>query len=811
MIFFVLLLPAFTPLSFIQNNTTLNTIITTKPARGYRFAYCLFLFLSWNAAAQQASIIPQPARVEYPAQQGFYVLKPHARLFFSVPGMANAAAFFNDYLGRLYAVRLDTTQRRGKTPAITLSYSTKEPEGNEAYRLNISASGITISGNSEAAVFYGIQSLIQLLPLPGKGPLALPYISIADYPRFAYRGMHLDVGRHFFPVDFVKKYIDYIALHKMNYFHWHLTEDQGWRIEIKKYPLLTQTGAWRNGTIIGRYPGKGNDNLFYGGYYTQKEIKDVVAYAAKRYITVVPEIEMPGHSSAAIAAYPWLSCFPEEETQIPGEASVKSRSIKGKKVQETWGVFDDVYCAGKDSCYTFLENVLDEVMALFPSRYIHIGGDECPKGNWKRCPLCLKRMKDEGLRDEHELQSYFIQRIEKYVNSKGRQIIGWDEILEGGLAANATVMSWRGEAGGIAAAKENHFVIMTPGSHTYFDHSQTRNEDSVTIGGYLPLEKVYSYEPIPTVLTPEQGNKILGIQANVWTEYMANTKKLEYMLFPRMSALSEVMWSPAGQKDYNEFKKRMTVQFDRYRAWDANYSKAFYELQRAVLPGGNSGGILWELKTTLPGAQVIYFENSLDSVAFTGGKKYTGPVQVDHSGTWYALIQQNGQLFGKPVSQPFFVNKATGKPISLTTKPSDSYPGEGGAAGLVNGILSQKGAGDPEWLEWEGSDMEAVIDLGKPQPVSSIACHVLEIKGSRIYRPSYMEVFTSPDGISFQSVGKSLECKNDTINMYKCVLGIPAVTTRYIKVVAKNAGTIPAGERGAGGPARLFVDEIEID
>jgi hexosaminidase len=782
-----------------------------------RYISCFSLLLAGLFSyGQQVNIMPQPVSARFPAQRGAYSLHAGAKLFFADGALSGTAVFFNDYLRQYYQTNLDTTRQKVNTPAITLVLNAKGLPAPDSYTLSISRAGIVLKGNSEAAVFYGLQSLIQLLPVDGEStaksaPLSLPYVSITDYPRFAYRGMHLDVGRHFFSVDFVKKYIDYIALHKMNYFHWHLTEDQGWRIEIKKYPRLTQTGAWRDGTIIGRYPGRGNDNLPYGGYYTQEEIKEVVAYAAKRYITVVPEIEMPGHSSAAIAAYPWLSCFPEEETQIPGDASAKSRTIKGKKVQETWGVFDDVYCAGNDSCFTFLENVLDEVMALFPSRYIHIGGDECPKGNWKRCPRCRARMQQLGLKDEHALQSYFIQRIEQYVNSRGRQIIGWDEILEGGLAANATVMSWRGEAGGIAAAKDNHFVIMTPGSHTYFDHSQTKNEDSVTIGGYLPLEKVYGYEPVPAVLTPLQAKKILGIQANLWTEYAGNPQKLEYLLFPRMSALSEVMWGPAGKKDYTGFQKRMQTQFRRYRLWNANYSQAFFEVSTAVLPAGNEGGVVWELKTALPQAQIVYSENVFDSIGLTGSKKYTRPVRIDHSSTWWAVALQNSRPCGKPILQQFFINKATGRHIVLKTSPSENYPGEGGARGLVNGILAKKGAGSSEWLEWEGRDMEAIIDLGKPQTVSAVACHLLEVKGSRIWLPAYMEVLVSANGVLFQPVGRSAVYTPDTNGMYKCGLDIKPVNARFVKVIAKNIGTIPAGERGAGGPARLFADEIEID
>ncbi|MFL5788912.1 MAG: beta-N-acetylhexosaminidase, partial [Flavisolibacter sp.] len=441
----------------------------------------------------------------------------------------------------------------------------KAPE-KDGYTLNVTNSDVTISGDTHEGTFYGIQTLIQLLPIEKTSSLKIRQVSVNDYPRFKYRGMHLDVGRHFMPVDFVKKYIDFIALHKMNYFHWHLTEDQGWRIEIKKYPRLTEEGAWRNGTVIGRRGEAGNDNIRYGGFYTQDEVKDVVRYAADRYITVIPEIEMPGHSSAAIAAYPWLSCFPEEKTVIknPSEAS---KQATGKLVQEGWGVFPDVYCAGKDSTFQFLQDVMDEVLTLFPSKYIHVGGDECPKANWKRCPNCQARIKSLGLKDENALQSYFIQRMEKYLNSKGRILIGWDEILEGGLAPNAIVMSWRGEQGGIAAAKDKHTVIMTPGKYVYFDHAEHQKEDSITIGGYTPIDTVYNYEPVPKELTAEEGKYVLGAQANVWTEYMAYPSKVEYMIFPRMAAISEVLWTNKGGKDEKDFKKRLEGQVKRYGRW----------------------------------------------------------------------------------------------------------------------------------------------------------------------------------------------------------------------------------------------------
>ena len=557
----------------------------------------------------QINIIPRPASIKQPRIAAKFSITPTTQIVLEGSNLQGVAEILNDYLQQFYHFKLNTVKTLSGSNAIVLNYDRLDNPLRGAYEMTVNNKGIYIGGDNDEGVFYGVQTLIQLLPVdftsqdsrPEK--LEIPYVSIQDYPRFEYRGMHLDCGRHFFPVSFVKKYIDYIALHKMNYFHWHLTEDQGWRIEIKKYPGLTEAGAWRNGTIIGRYPGLGNDGIRYGGYYTQDEIKDVVAYAAKRYITVIPEIEMPGHSSAAIAAYPFLSCFPDEPTK---HKTAWSGDSTGKQVQQAWGVFEDVFCAGKDSTFQFLENVLDEVMALFPSKYIHVGGDECPKTNWKRCPYCQQRIKNEHLKDEHELQSYFIQRIEKYLNNKGRTLIGWDEILEGGLAPNAVVMSWRGEAGGIAAARQKHAVVMTPGNWVYFDHSQSQNEDSVTIGGYLPLERTYNYEPVSDSLTVEQGKYILGAQGNVWSEYMSNERKVEYMIFPRMSALSEVLWSPKKGRDSLDFEKRLQLQFKRYDLWGVNYSKAIFDIKASVLPTDDFKGLLWKLETTLKSGFIGY-------------------------------------------------------------------------------------------------------------------------------------------------------------------------------------------------------------
>ncbi|MCZ8229509.1 beta-N-acetylhexosaminidase [Flavobacterium sp.] len=532
-----------------------------------------FLLCSTLTFAQQVNIIPQP--VEVVKNFGNFVIDSKTSLVVIDKEDTATATFFNDYLDKYYGFKLNVVQNATSNSIKLLSQKNNEGLKREGYTFKSDKNGVEINGNSPMGTFYGMQTLIQLLPVEKSKSLVIASVAIKDQPRFAYRGAMLDVGRHFFSVAFVKKYIDYLAYHKMNYFHWHLTEDQGWRIEIKKYPRLTEIGSKRNGSIIGSYPGKGSDNTPEGGFYTQEQIKEIVKYASDRFITVIPEIEMPGHSSAAIAAYPELSCFPEEKTSIPEHMiSIMSKQElangKNKIVQETWGVHSDVFVPSEQT-FKFLEEVLDEVMALFPSKYIHVGGDECPKDAWKRSAFCQQIIKDKNLKDEHGLQSYFIQRMEKYINKKGRTLIGWDEILEGGLAPNAIVMSWRGEEGGIAAAKENHQVIMTPGSHVYLDHSQTKNEKEVTIGGYLPLEKVYGYEPIPKELNEQQAKYVLGAQGNVWTEYMASPSKVEYMIFPRLSALSEVLWSQKETKNWNDFQRKIETMKKRYTIWNANY------------------------------------------------------------------------------------------------------------------------------------------------------------------------------------------------------------------------------------------------
>lgn len=532
------------------------------------------LAMVYFSQSQNINIIPKPQSVTM--SSGQFVLSAKTPIIAKDAADMNTAKFLSDYLKTYYGLNIPI--KKTGTSGIIIA-TQKSASKNDGYVLTVTPSYVNAKGNTPAGTFYGIQSLIQLLPVKKAAALSIPAVTITDAPDLKYRGMHLDAGRHFMPVSFVKKYIDLLALHKMNYFHWHLTEDQGWRIEIKKYPKLTEVGGWRNGTITGHYPGTANDGIKQGGFYTQKEVKDIVAYAASRHIEVIPEIEMPGHASAAIAAYPFLSCFPEESIFISAQTPW-SGPREGKQVQQTWGVFDDVFCAGKESTFSFLEDVLNEVIPLFPSKYFHIGADECPKKHWQRCPLCQKRINELGIKGdkehqtEHYLQSYFVKRMEKFLNKKGKSLIGWDEILEGGLAPNAIVMSWRGEEGGIAAAKQKHQVIMSPNGYAYFDHQQEKHDDSVTISNnkwFLPIEKVYSWNIVPKALKEEEKQYILGGQANLWTEYIKNPEKLEYMAFPRAAALSEVLWTAPEKRDYNDFKIRLQTQLQRYELWNVNY------------------------------------------------------------------------------------------------------------------------------------------------------------------------------------------------------------------------------------------------
>ncbi len=753
--------------------------------------FTLFFILLFNIAFSQnpLSLIPQPSEIKM--SKGNFTLTNKTVI------QADANMFEAQYLQQ--AIKQQTGLDLKIIPAaanvskISLSVALDVPAASgikEPYELTVSDKTIVIKAEYNQGFFYGIQTLLQFIPFEKKDEIKLPCLQINDHTKYQWRGMHLDCARHFFSVEFVKKYIDYLAMYKFNTFHWHLTDDQGWRIEIKQYPKLTEIGAWRNGSMIGHYNEQKYDEKRYGGFYTQDQIKEVVTYATQRHITVVPEIEMPGHAVAALAAYPQYSC-----AGGPFE------------VEKQWGVLDDVFCP-KEETFTFLQNILTEVISLFPSQYIHIGGDDCPKTRWKVCPHCQKRMKDENLKDEHELQSYFIQRIEKFVNTKGRKIIGWDEILEGGLAPNAAVMSWRGTEGGIAAAKQKHYVVMSPGSHCYFDHYQgdPKNEP-LAIGGYTPAEKVYSFNPTPTELSPEESKYILGAQGNVWAEYLYEPKDVEYMIFPRMLALSEVLWGTSNPEKYTDFEKRMIRQFSVLDKKGINYSKAIFEVTAEVMPRPGGNGVLYLLKTNQQPAGIHYTTDGTQPTAQS--KVYNQPLEITKSQTIKAAYFENNRPKSNAAEQSFLIHRATSQLVSLQNQPSGNYA-KGGGFTLADGIKGDKAIFGQHWLGFSGTDLIATIDLGHKQKINRLGIGLLSSPSSWIYFPKKVTFWVSEDLMQFEAVGtfssEEIQKHNGQIS-----LDCDKKNIQFVKVTVENFGTIPDGQPGAGNKAWLFADEITVE
>ena len=604
--------------------------MTSRPAMPLRIAASVIL-VGCLPALLRAQGTPAVSVIPYPASA---TVDSTVRFIFGATPVVALSAPANPELRALGTVAGDilreelgaqprvatTAASASSSAAVTLTLASSDTSaGVESYRLDVTRRGVAITAPRPAGLFYGLQTLRALLEAErtrtsagtSAATVSLRGVHVADAPRFSYRGLHLDVGRHFMPVSFVKRYIDLMSRYKYNTFHWHLTEDQGWRIEIKKYPRLTQVGGCRKETQLGRSRGAAvGDSIRYCGSYTQDEVRDVVAYAKSHYITVIPEIEMPGHSKAALTAYPELGCG-------PGPYEVRT----------TWGVDENIFCP-KEETFTFLENVLTEVMALFPSTYIHIGGDEAPKTVWQRSPIAQEVIKRENLKDEHELQSYFIRRMEKFLNAHGRQLIGWDEILEGGLAPKATVMSWRGINGGIAAARENHDVVMTPTSHTYFDYVQGDGRfEPTNVGSYLPIEKVYSFDPaVPDSLTPEQARHVIGTQAQLWTEYMNNTGQVEYMAYPRALALAEVAWSPKSARDFESFRRRLLPRLLGLDRLGVNYRfpSADNGLERNRVVTDDS--VVVELRSAVPEAEIRYTLDGTEPSATSA--RYTAPLRI---------------------------------------------------------------------------------------------------------------------------------------------------------------------------------------
>ncbi len=743
-----------------------------------------FIALALQSIAQ--TIIPKPCS-QILANNGELLIQTLQTIYIEDSSLYNEALMAQEYFKNLNLnIRVINTEALPNMEHCI--YLKKIQEGNTPngyYELTVFKNHVYIQGNNEG-VFYGIISLVQL---SNNTKHSIATQAIVDYPRYTWRGMHLDVCRHFFPVSFVKKYIDLLALHKLNTFHWHLTDDQGWRIEIKKYPLLTTIASKRKETMVEKnfnpYIG---DGIPYEGYYTQEEIKEVVAYAQKKHVTIVPEIEMPGHAVAALSAYPQYSC-----NKKPLEALT------------IWGVSDDVFCV-QDSTFQFIYNILDEVIDLFPSKNIHIGGDEVPKTRWKTCKNCQQVIKTNNLKDEHALQSYFIKKIDAYVTKKGRNIIGWVEILEGGLAPNAAVMSWRGEEGGIAAAKQKHNVVMCPGSYCYFDHYQANKKtEPLAIGGFTTVEKTYSYEPTPSSLTTEEQKYILGAQGNVWTEYITITKHVEYMALPRMCAISEVLWSKKSDRNYKDFTKRLVHHFTLLNTLNYNYATSIFDVE--VKTTSQKNGLIVSLTNSFDENKIMYSvkNNHVDT-------EYKNPLLINKNTTLVAAnYNSEGKQISKTYEQSYVYNKATAKKISTAPEPSTSY-NKGGAATLTNGIVGTLPWSGNEWLGWSGKNVGLVLNLEKPTTINTITIAFLQDEPSWIYLPTAIELYTSIDGKRYKKSSsvtqkEIMEAYTHNTPMFKC----KKQQATFIKLKITSASTIATGKPGAGEDAWLFISEILVD
>ena len=757
-------------------------------------AYFVFISSSKANSIKDFAIIPQPVRIV--TGSGVFDFRVVQNFSFSKSPEIDPMMDFNNWLAKYFEIKL--SKSNSSQNAIQFIQSDTFTHA-DAYHLIITKEKITIIYKEERAAFYATQTVKQLFPIENKdvsknrnAKLDIPCGEIYDYPRFSYRGMHLDESRHFFGMEAVKKYIDMLAFQKMNYFHWHLTDDQGWRIEIKKYPKLTTIANCRKETRIAHYSDRPieYDGKKYCYFYTQDEAKEIVKYAADRYITVVPEIEMPGHATAALSAYPEFGCT----GKVIGAST-------------TWGVFEDIFCP-KEETFTFLNNVLDEIMAIFPSKMIHIGGDEVPKKQWKESKFCQDLIKKEKLKDEHGLQSYFIKRIEKHINSKGRIMIGWDEILEGGLAPNAVVMSWRGTQGGMEAADQDHEVVMTPGSHCYFDQYQSKNAgEPIAIGGFLPLKKVYTFDPIPSKLPIEKQKYILGGQANLWAEYIATPEHLQYMAYPRSFALAEALWSDPSTKNYDNFLSKLTRQISRLDAWGINYAKHFFSLDiNSIQKAGQSLAIV----SSDASKSMLQYRIS-QGKSNTAWLSYLEPVVITNSGTFEArLVDTVNDRTYSSTRKEFNINLASGKEIQLTNEPNEKY-NSGGKAALVNGMVGPNdNYGGDEWLGFLGKDLEAVIDLTESKALHHVELRFYNANGQWIYGTKSIEVFGANEKDQLVKIEKSSE-QTENGKIIKAKIYLNESPYRYIKILAKRHGIIKDGLQGAGNEAWLFCDEIVVD
>ncbi|EDM35796.1 beta-hexosaminidase precursor [Pedobacter sp. BAL39] len=763
----------------------------------HRIRFIVLLFFGTaihiSAGAQVLPVIPQtmpviPQPVMVAAAEGTFTIHKGLPIVASVSD-TSISSFLNEAIFSHTGYHLKIAKKI-KGPAIRLSVDGRVQQ-KEGYELEVDRNGIAVRGHDAAGLFYGLQSLIQLFQLKeASRNISVQNGLIRDYPRFGYRGMHIDVGRHLFSVDFLKKFIDLLALYKLNTFHWHLTEDQGWRIEIKKYPRLQSVAAFRNGTIIGHKKETPHtfDGQRYGGYYTQEQIAEVVAYAGRRHINIIPEIEMPGHALAALSAYPELGC-----TGGPYQAA------------QFWGVFDDVFCAGNDQVYEFMEGVLDEVIRLFPYQYIHIGGDECPKLKWKSCPKCQKRIQENGLKDEHGLQGYFMRRIVAYLESKNRKAIGWDEVLEGGVSKETTIMNWRGEETGVAAAKEGYDVIMTPERFLYLDYYQSLHpEEPVAAASYTPLSKVYGYEPLSSQLNAAEAAHIKGVQAGLWSEYMDTPEQLEYMAFPRMLALSELAWSAKEQKNFTGFLARLRAQEPLLKRLNVNYFPYFDEVM-GIVRQQKGNVVQLELSSTLPSASIRYTLDGKDPDK--NSTLYDSAIVFGPTALVKARLFHDGQPLGRIFTQAYQAHLAVQKNIKL----NDSAAGTAGIDPglLLNGIMGTHRFNEGQWLGLRGRPLDVTIDLGAVHQVNRLGTNILNYHWQRMWAPSKLRFYVSADGVEFKEVYTQNTFPVNGINKVRAT--IPLSQVRYVRMFAEVIDKIPVGEYGEGAAPLLMVDEIYVN
>jgi hexosaminidase len=809
-----------------------------------RFASVAFLLLLYFSAFSQQipsfgvpftnryTIIPRPAQLE--PRSGEFAINRTTTI--QVPStqtdLKAIADTFATKLSYTIGIHIQVQTAAANTGSNTIHFvpTSDTTLGLEGYRIDITDKIVTVEAATANGFFYATQTLYQLawgkglraegmntqpsstiIPLPtAPTPLlytpSLPACRIQDQPRYKYRGLHLDVCRHFFSVAFIKKYVDIMALHKFNTFHWHLTDDQGWRIEIKKYPRLTQIGSHRRETIIGHYDDYDPqvfDGKPYGGFYTQDDIREVIRYAAAKYVTVVPEIELPGHALAALAAYPNLACSPSRDYQV---------STK-------WGVFDDVFCP-TEKTFAFLEDVLTEVIDLFPSPYIHIGGDECPKTVWRNNAYCQQLIRRLKLKNMTQLQRYFIKRIDQFVSAKGRRIIGWDEMLEGdgpklGLSPNATVMSWRSIKAGITAARQHHDVIMTPGLFCYFDHYQGDPASEPTgFGGSLPLEKVYSYNPTPAELSPADAKHILGTQGNLWTEYIPTPDQVEYMIWPRAAALAEVAWTPSVLRNYDDFIRRLLPHIDRLHSIGVNVSRTFFKVLPSAKPTPD-GHVeislpLNQQQASIPGLEVRY---TLDGHIPSGESHlYEKPFTLTKSAVVRTVTFRQGRPLSSlaAVQKEYLVSKATGKPYTLLNSPTSGRPDRNYS--LTDGTTGDMGGYEVMGVVAFKSDFDAVVDLGQMESIQSIRIGFLKYTARNICLPKQVEISVSEDGKTFRSalIAKTNAAEGGKRAVVRLPFDFNSTTARYVRLVARKVDRVPAGLRNPGKTAQLAVDEIEI-